>query len=139
MLPPDFVLDPRLAADTLAVGDLPLSHVLLMNDSRFAWLILVPRRPDCREIIDLSPGDRTALMEEIALCSTALRGLTRPDKLNVGAIGNKVAQLHVHVVGRFETDEAWPEPVWGRGTPVPYPADTGRSRAAAIWSALGLL
>lgn len=139
MLQPDFVLDPRLAADTFVVGDLALSRALLMNDSRFAWLILVPRRAGCREIIDLSAADRAALMDEIALCSTALRRLTRPDKLNVGAIGNRVAQLHVHVVGRFETDEAWPEPVWGRGVPLPYPAATGRSRAAAIWSAFGLL
>ena len=136
---PAFSLDPRLAADTILVGDLALSRTVLMNDRRFPWLILVPRRADCREIVDLVAEDRASLMDEIARCSTALMRLTRPDKLNVGAIGNRVAQLHVHVIARFESDPAWPEPVWGRGVPDAYPAETGRSRAAAIWSALGFM
>lgn len=139
MLQPIFVLDPRLETDSIKVGDLGLSRILLMNDSRFPWLILVPRRADCREIIDLSAEDRTRLMDEIALCSIALKRLTNPYKLNVAAIGNRVSQLHVHLVGRFETDAAWPEPVWGRGPPAPYGADTGQSLAAAVWSALGLM
>lgn len=139
MLLSAFSLDPRLVADTLAVGDLALSRVLLMDDSRFPWLILVPRRPNCREIIDLSAGDRAVLVEEIAACSTALKRLTTPDKLNVGAIGNRVAQLHIHVVARFAEDAAWPEPVWGRGTPTRYEAGAGREFAAAIWSAIGFV
>ena len=138
MLDPAFALDPRLAADTLAVGDLALSRVLLMDDSRFPWLILVPRRPECREIIDLPAADRAILMEEVAACSGALKRLTAAEKLNVGAIGNRVAQLHVHVVARNASDPAWPDAVWGRGAPVRYVANTGRDLAAVIWSALTL-
>jgi diadenosine tetraphosphate (Ap4A) HIT family hydrolase len=110
-----FALDPRLAADTIALGDTPLSRVLLMNDTRFPWLILVPRRADLAEIIDLAPSERTALMEEVAFVSTAL--LKRPDveKINIGALGNIVRQLHIHIVGRSSIDAAWPGPVWGFG------------------------
>ena len=133
-----FLLDPRLAADTIPVGELALSRVLLMDDSRFPWLILVPRRPDCREIIDLGAADRMMLMDEIAACSGALQRVTAAEKLNVGAIGNRVAQLHVHVVARFASDDAWPEPVWGRGAPVRFAADAGREFAAVIWSAIAL-
>ena len=108
-----FALDPRLAADTLEVAALPLCLVRLMNDRRFPWVILVPARPHMVEIHDLAPPDRAMLIEEIALVSDAIRELFHPTKLNVGALGNIVAQLHVHVVGRFASDDAWPGPVWG--------------------------
>ena len=134
-----FVLDPRLNADTLALGDLGLSCVRLMNDARYTWLILVPRRPGLVELLDLSPADRGALIEEIALCSSALKRIVTPDKLNIGAIGNRVPQLHVHIVARFSSDPAWPDPVWGRGPAVPYGAEAGTARAAAIWSAVALV
>jgi diadenosine tetraphosphate (Ap4A) HIT family hydrolase len=125
----DFALDPRLAADTLEIAALPLCHVRLMDDRRFPWLILVPARAGATEIIDLDAGDRGRLIEEIASASTALRTVFRPDKLNVGALGNVVAQLHVHVVARTVGDAAWPGPVWG--TPrVPY-ADDERARHAS--------
>ena len=134
-----FSLHPRLGTDTLTVGDLGLSRVLLMNDARYPWLVLVPRRPALVEIVDLTAVERRDLMDEIALCSAALQRVAAPDKLNVGALGNVVAQLHVHIVGRFASDAAWPDPVWGRGTPVPYGAAEGRSRAAEIWTAVGLV
>ena len=134
-----FSLHPRLAADTHHVGDLPLCSVLLMDDARFPWLILVPRRPGLVEITDLAAGERHDLMDEIALCSAALQRVAAPDKLNVGALGNVVAQLHVHIVGRFASDAAWPDPVWGRGARVPYDAALGRHRADEIWTALGLV
>jgi diadenosine tetraphosphate (Ap4A) HIT family hydrolase len=101
-----------------------------MNDRRFPWLLLVPRRAGASEIIDLSPADRAALMEEIAAASGALRLATNCDKLNVGALGNKVHQLHVHVVARFAGDAAWPGPVWSAGVAVGYDG-TARDRLVA--------
>ncbi|MFL6260155.1 MAG: HIT domain-containing protein [Thermoanaerobaculia bacterium] len=115
-----FTLHPTLARDTAEVARLPLCRVLLMNDRRFPWLILVPEREAVREIHELSPADRGALIEEIALASEALARAVRPDKLNVGALGNIVPQLHVHVVARAMGDPAWPGPVWGSGAAVPY-------------------
>lgn len=113
-------LDPRLAADSIAVATLSLSRVRLMNDARFPWLVLVPRRAAI-EIVDLSALDRAALMEEIAAVSQVLRQVSGPfDKLNVGALGNVVPQLHVHIVARRRDDAAWPGPVWGSGPMVPY-------------------
>ena len=133
-----FTLDPQLAADTLPVGDLDLSRLLLMNDARFPWLILVPRRERLVEIVDLPPPERAMLMEEIARCSQALRDVSRPEKLNVGALGNRVAQLHVHVIGRFKSDSAWPDPVWGRGAPQHYEDGAGPRLAASVRTALRL-
>ena len=133
----DFALDPRLVADTLAVGDLPLSRVLLMRDARFPWLILVPRRPGLRELIDLPAGERGILMEEIAGASRVLRAETGAEKLNVGALGNAVAQLHVHVVARFAADAAWPGPVWGSGAAQPYPERVAERLAGRLAAALG--
>jgi diadenosine tetraphosphate (Ap4A) HIT family hydrolase len=118
-----FSLHPTLARDTVEVARLPLCRVLLMNDRRFPWLILVPEREDAREIVDLAPADRAVLIEEIAQSSAVLQSLFQPDKLNVGALGNVVPQLHVHVIARFATDPAWPGPVWGSGAPQPYQKD----------------
>lgn len=115
-----FRLDPRLATDTLPVGSLELSRVLLMNDSRFPWLIVVPERENLTELTDLAPADRARLMEEIAVASRALQAVARPDKINVGALGNVVRQLHVHVVARRNGDAVWPGPVWGAGTAIAY-------------------
>ncbi len=115
-----FALHPALERDTALVTSLALSRVLLMRDRRFPWLILVPERDGVREIAELAPADRGLLIEEIALASGALTRLFRPDKLNVGALGNLVPQLHVHVVARFTSDPAWPGPVWGSGAADPY-------------------
>jgi diadenosine tetraphosphate (Ap4A) HIT family hydrolase len=115
-----FALHPTLARDTVLVSRLPLCRVLLMKDRRFPWLILVPERDSVREIYELPPGDRAELVEEIARASEVLQQLFQPDKLNVGALGNVVPQLHVHVVARFAADPAWPGPVWGSGPAEPY-------------------
>jgi diadenosine tetraphosphate (Ap4A) HIT family hydrolase len=134
----DFILDPRLAADTVEVGDLALCRVLLMDDARFPWLILVPRRPDLVEITDLAEPDAQALWRETRITVGVMHALSRPDKVNVGALGNVVAQLHVHVVGRFRSDPAWPGPVWGVGTRTPYPLHARAQlieRAGALFSA----
>ena len=119
-----FALHPQLAADTFEIGRLELSRVLLMNDARFPWLILVPERSDLTELLDLRPGELHRLSDEIRRASLGLRELFRPDKLNVAALGNMVPQLHVHVIARFENDPAWPAPVWGRVTANPYVPET---------------
>jgi diadenosine tetraphosphate (Ap4A) HIT family hydrolase len=119
---PEFILHPRLEADTAFVADWPLSRVLAMNDARYPWLVLVPRRADLTEMHDLPAADRAVLMEEIARASSALKTLTGAAKINVGALGNLVPQLHVHVVARSPGDFAWPGPVWGRGAAQPYEA-----------------
>jgi diadenosine tetraphosphate (Ap4A) HIT family hydrolase len=115
-----FVLDARLAADTAFVADWPLSRVLLMNDARFPWLILVPRRAGATEIFDLNPSDRQTLAEEMARAGERLKAITAAAKINLGALGNLVRQLHVHIVARNATDAAWPGPVWGQGRAVAY-------------------
>ena len=115
-----FMLHPQLARDTVALGDLALSRVLLMNDANYPWLILVPRRNGLTEIIDLEENDQAQLMAEIALAARALKGATQCEKLNIAALGNMVAQLHVHVIARFSRDAAWPKPAWGVATPTAY-------------------
>lgn len=135
-----FVLDPRLAADTLPIGRLALSRLLLMNDARYPWLILVPERPGIRELYELLAADRAVLIEEIAACARALADALAPervaDKLNVAALGNVVAQFHVHVVGRFADDPAWPAPVWGRGPARPYAPAAAEALAGAVTARL---
>lgn len=116
---PDFVLAPRLAADTLAVGDLPLCRVLRMNDARYPWLLLVPRRAGMQAIDQLDRAQRLQLMDEIDLASRVLRQHGDAPHINVAALGNIVRQLHVHVVARHAHDPAWPGPVWGHGEPLP--------------------
>jgi diadenosine tetraphosphate (Ap4A) HIT family hydrolase len=115
-----FALDPRLAADTCPVASLPLCDVRLMNDARYPWLILVPRRAGMIEIADLSDVDQTLLWQEVNHSSVALRSTSPCEKLNIGALGIIVRQLHVHVVARNHGDAAWPGPVWGHGKAVPY-------------------
>ena len=115
-----FALHPQLASDTFFITDLPLCRVLLMNESRYPWLILVPRRADIREIYELTPQDRQQCWQESDQVSRALVALLQPDKLNIAALGNVVPQLHIHHIARFTQDEAWPTPVWGRFSPKPY-------------------
>jgi len=108
-----WALDPQLARDTTAVGDLPLCRVLLMNDANYPWLLLVPRRPHVVEIVDLDAVEQAQLMGEIAEAARALKAVTGCDKINIAALGNVVPQLHVHVIARSRNDAAWPKPVWG--------------------------
>jgi diadenosine tetraphosphate (Ap4A) HIT family hydrolase len=115
-------LHPQLAQDTVPVGDLPLARVLLANDANYPWLILVPRRPGLTEIIDLDENAQVQLMGEIAVAARVLKSITECEKLNIAAIGNVVAQLHVHVVARRHSDAAWPKPVWGAAPPAAYNA-----------------
>ena len=115
-----FALDPRLAADTFVVGETPLSQVLLMNDARYPWLILVPWRCDITEPFELSEADQAQLWRESMRLGEAMKAHFAANKLNIAALGNQVAQLHVHHIARFHADDAWPGPVWGVGSAVPY-------------------
>ena len=118
----EWSLHPQLAADTVPVGDLALSRVLLANDANFPWLILVPRRPGLTEIIDLEENEQIQLMGEIDAAARALKSVTECEKLNVATLGNQVPQLHVHLIARRHSDPAWPKPVWGAVPPVAYNA-----------------
>ena len=131
-----FALDPRLAADTQRVGNLELSRVLLFDDARFPWLVLVPRQPGLRDLIDLAHDDQHQLLDEINRCAHVLHALDKPDKLNVAALGNVVAQLHVHVIARYANDAAWPRPVWNVGERVVFEADALRRRLGTLRAAL---
>jgi diadenosine tetraphosphate (Ap4A) HIT family hydrolase len=121
-----FVLHPRLMADTAVIVDWSLSRVLLMNDKRFPWIVLVPRRANVVELFDLDETSRTQLTTEIARAAERLKGWARArggaDKINVGMIGNLVPQLHIHVVARRKGDAVWPGTVWGAGPAEHYGA-----------------
>ena len=120
----NFTLHERLAADTAMIADWPLSRVLLMNDSRFPWLILVPRIPALLDLTDLDEAGRAMLMEEMGRAAVKLKEWARAhggcERINTGAIGNIVPQLHIHVVARRIGDAAWPGVVWGSGQNIPY-------------------
>ncbi len=115
-----WTLHPQLATDTVTVGDLPLARALLAKDANYPWLILVPRRAGVSELIDLEENEQVQLLGEIAACAEALRKIVPCDKLNIAALGNVVAQLHVHVIARTKNDAAWPKPVWGAAEPHAY-------------------
>jgi diadenosine tetraphosphate (Ap4A) HIT family hydrolase len=131
-----FKLDSRLHNDTFFVCDLSLSRVLLMNDSQFPWLILVPKKHDIAEIIELTEQEQVMLTKESAHVSQVMQAMFSPYKLNVAALGNVVRQLHVHHVARFESDVAWPKPVWGNQAAVPYTQEKAESLVASLQQAL---
>ena len=111
--PDPWSLHSQLARDTVAIGDLPLSRVLVVNDANWPWLLLVPRRAGVSEMIDLDEVEQAQLMTEMSRIARALRAVTQCHKLNIAALGNAVPQLHVHIIARFRNDPAWPKPVWG--------------------------
>ena len=110
----EFFLDPRLASDPEAICDLALCHVRLVNDARYPWLLLVPKRAGVSELFDLSQGDRATLVEETSFSARVLKDVTHCHTINIGKLGNIVAQLHVHVTARFVGDPAWPLVAWPR-------------------------
>lgn len=130
----NFVLNPQLETDTFFIADWPLCRVLLMNDMRYPWLILVPRHDGMTELMDLSATDRFLLTEEIARAGAALRSQPGVAKINVGALGNLVPQLHIHVLGRHPGDPAWPGPVWGHSPAVPYETQARDALITAVRS-----
>ena len=131
-----FALDARLEADSDQLMWLGLCELRVMNDRRWPWLILVPQRPDVEEIHDLTPLDQTMLTFETNMVSQALKRVTGCTKINTGALGNIVRQLHVHVIARTEEDPGWPGPVWGHGSREPYPREKLHEFAERIKAAL---
>jgi diadenosine tetraphosphate (Ap4A) HIT family hydrolase len=116
-------LHARLKEDTIDIGDLPLCRVLVIKDANYPWLLLVPRRADIIEIIDLEEVEQAQLMTEVSRVARALKDVTKCDKLNIAALGNMVPQLHVHVIARRTSDAAWPRPVWGAVPPLSHDAE----------------
>lgn len=119
----DFILDPQLAADTIELGELSVCKILLMNDSQFPWIILVPQRANITELYQLSNNDITQVQKESLIISRLMMQHFNGDKLNTGALGNVVSQLHLHHIVRFKTDPVWPKPVWGNIKAIPYSHD----------------
>ena len=120
-----FVLAPAFATTTIRIGTLALCEARLQLDARWPWIILLPLQPHLREIEDLPVQDRHRLMDEATAAGWAVRSIGQAllhpvEKLNVAALGNVTPQLHVHVIGRRRDDDAWPDPVWGKGAPEPY-------------------
>ena len=136
--PTGWALHPQLERDTVAVGDLPLCRVLLIDDSNYPWVLLVPRRPGIVEIIDLRESEQVQLTMEIAQASRAMKAMTGCDKINVAALGNMVPQLHVHVIARGRRDPAWPKPVWGAVPAIPYGKAALQSRLADLRERLAI-
>jgi diadenosine tetraphosphate (Ap4A) HIT family hydrolase len=133
-----FSLDPQLARDTVALGDLPHARVLLMNDANYPWLIVVPLHPGAVELFDLGDGERVQLMSTLSRLGQLLKEVTGCDKVNIAAIGNVVSQLHVHIVARRRDDAAWPRAVWGALPPRPYAAAERERLIRAIRERIGL-
>lgn len=132
-----FKADPAFESGSVIVCDWPLCQVRLQDDARFPWLILIPRRTGLHEIEDLTPAERAALMDEVVRAGDMVRALGQTagrsvQKLNVAALGNVTAQLHVHVVGRRHDDGQWPDPVWGQGAAVPYGANRLQAAVSRI-------
>ena len=118
-----FILHPRLEADTHFITKLGICNLYLMDDSRYLWTILVPALPDLVELHDLTPEDYMDVMKTIRRISELLKTDFEAKKINVGALGNLVPQLHIHILTRNERDFAWPGPVWGQGSAEPYKAE----------------
>jgi len=131
-----FELDPVIDADTLVVGDLPLCRVLLMNDSQYPWLILVPRRPQLVELADLDEQDYLQFCAESRAVAIAMMKHCAGHKMNIGALGNVVAQLHIHHIVRFHDDPSWPAPVWGKLPAVKYTDEEAARQVAQLQQVL---
>lgn len=137
--PYSFQLDPQLERDTVYVADWHLCQVRLMNDSRYPWVILIPKVSDIAEVHELAHQQQHLLLDESVRLSKALDQLFAPHKLNVAALGNMIRQLHIHHIVRFESDASFPRPVWGMGDAVPYDADALNQIVSGLQIALDLL
>jgi diadenosine tetraphosphate (Ap4A) HIT family hydrolase len=129
---PAWSLHSRLKEDTIDIGDLPLCRVLVIKDANYPWLLLVPRRHEAVEIIDLDEVEQAQLMAEVSRVARALKEITKCDKLNIAALGNMVPQLHMHVIARRSSDAAWPRPVWGVVPPLAQDAEEVQNFISAL-------
>jgi diadenosine tetraphosphate (Ap4A) HIT family hydrolase len=127
-----FTLDERLERDGIPIASIGLCQMRLMNDRRWPWLVLIPQREDISEIFDLTPLDQTMLTFETNMAASALKKVTGAEKINIGALGNIVRQLHVHIIARSDGDPNWPGPVWGFGKSEPWDEKDHQTLAARI-------
>lgn len=109
----NFRIDPQLEKDSFFIADLELSQLYVKNDKENPWFVLIPRKNRASELIDLTHEEQCMLMEEVSIVSAFLKTYYRPFKINIGALGNIVRQLHIHVIARYENDRAWPQALWG--------------------------
>jgi len=133
-----FQLHPRLEQDCIAIGRFELCRLLMMNDRQYPWFILVPERAGLQEIYQLSKTERELLTEESSYLAKNLAALYKADKMNIAAIGNMVPQLHIHHIVRYQTDKAWPAPVWGKFDTVPYSERQIADNLARVKDQLGM-
>ncbi|MBT6578943.1 MAG: HIT domain-containing protein, partial [Cellvibrionales bacterium] len=133
-----FTLDPQLQKDTIAIASLPLCELLLMNDANYPWLILVPRREGARELLELSAEDQLQFLAESNAISRLLQTQFSAEKLNIAALGNVVAQLHIHHVARFAGDAVWPKPIWGAMPAVAYQQEALAEVIELIYGSLAM-
>ncbi|MGH8335906.1 MAG: HIT domain-containing protein [Gammaproteobacteria bacterium] len=131
-MPAAWSLHAQLQNDTIDIGDLPLSRVLVIKDANYPWLLLVPRREGAVEVIDLDEVEQAQLTTEVSRVARALKDVSKCDKLNIAALGNVVPQLHVHVIARRKGDAAWPRPVWGVVPPRPHDAEEVQNFISAL-------
>jgi diadenosine tetraphosphate (Ap4A) HIT family hydrolase len=129
-----FVLDSKLQKDTILIGRFPLCQVLLMNDKRYPWVILVPAHNNVYEYYHLSGEDQGQLMKESTMVSQKMSDYFSAKSMNIAALGNVVSQLHQHHICRYTNDPAWPEPVWGHSPAIVYESDELEVRVTELQS-----
>lgn len=134
----NFDLDPRLARDTKYVGRIAGSLLLLMNDARYPWLILVPEISGVTELHELDESTFSQVTKAMVVLSKALQDITGAAKMNLAALGNQVPMLHIHIIARQADDAAWPGPVWGHGDAEPYSEAASRALLIALQERLPL-
>jgi diadenosine tetraphosphate (Ap4A) HIT family hydrolase len=108
-----FFVDPELEINSFFIADLMLSRLYVKNDKDNPWFVLIPRKIKAVELVDLTHEELCVLMEELTIVSEFLKSHYQPKKLNIGALGNIVNQLHIHIIARYENDRAWPQALWG--------------------------
>ncbi len=133
----NFQLHTQLQQDCISVGRFELCHLLMMNDSQYPWFILVPEIANVSELYQLNQAQRSLLMEESCYLAENLADLFHADKMNIANIGNMVSQLHIHHIVRYRTDIAWPAPVWGKFTAVPYTESQIKERISQVKMRMG--
>lgn len=135
-----FFIDSRITTSCIELCDWPLSRVFLKNNACYPWLILVPRCTNIQEINELPRVSQHQLIDEISHLSCIVKELFQPDKLNVGALGNIVSQLHVHVIARFKQDALWPHGIWQDNLETtPYPPATLQELSILLQTALNTI
>ncbi|MDF2529522.1 MAG: histidine triad protein [Gammaproteobacteria bacterium] len=131
----EFILNPQIEADSEFVAKLSLSQLRLMNNAHFTWVLLVPEVPDITELYELSAFQQQQLLNEMNIVSKALNQEFPCDKLNIAMLGNKVSQLHVHIIARRKDDICWPDPVWG-GPKIAYTPEVKADTLAKLLQGL---